>query len=304
MPLFNRRALLSAGVTAGLTACVQAEGVPTPGRVKNGRIKQSICSWCFTARGEKWSLEKVCQTAVRLGVPSVELLMPADFPLLKKHGLKCAIASNGMGFQRGFNNPVHRKELVAKTHQVIEACADSGNPSVIGFIGMKWRNPSDPKSGEIPLDEAFQHCVTGIKEVVGQAERKGVNLCIEHLNSRDGSDPMTGHPGYQGDQLDWVVSILKAVGSPRVKLLFDIYHVQIMHGDLIRRIDENRDVIGHVHTAGNPGRGELSENQEIHYPAVMRKLLDIGYNGFVGQEFIPTTDPYAGLQQAISVCDV
>jgi hydroxypyruvate isomerase len=140
--------------------------------------------------------------------------------------------------------------------------------------------------------------------VVGHAEKAGITLCLEHLNSRDGSDPMRGHPGYQGDDLDWVVSIIRKVGSPRLKLLFDIYHVQIMHGDVIRRIEENKDVIGHIHTAGNPGRGELDEAQEIQYAAVMKKLLAIKYAGYVGHEFIPTRDPLAGLKQAISVCDV
>ena len=149
-----------------------------------------------------------------------------------------------------------------------------------------------------------QNCITGIKEVIGHAEKKGVTLCIEHLNSRDGSDPMKGHPGYQGDDLDWVVKLIRGIGSPRLKVLFDIYHVQIMHGDLIRRIEQCKDVIGHIHTAGVPGRGELDDNQELNYPAIMRKLLQIGYTGFVGQEFIPTRDPLAGLTQAVKLCDV
>ena len=129
-------------------------------------------------------------------------------------------------------------------------------------------------------------------------------MCVEHLNTRDDSHPMKGHPGYQGDDLDWLASIIRKVGSPRVKLLFDIYHVQIMHGDVIRRIEENKDIIGHVHTAGNPGRAELDENQEIAYPAIMRKLIDVKYTGYVGQEFIPTRDPKEGLKQAVKLCDV
>jgi hydroxypyruvate isomerase len=299
MPLLpHRRDVLAGTIALSAGAAIAADDN------SNGRVKQSVCAWCFTSRGEKWSLDKTCQVAKQLGCPSVELMMPADFPTLKKHGLACAITSNGMGFPRGFNNPRHRDELVAKTKASIDASAEAKFPNVIAFVGMKWVNPTHPKSGEIARDEAFANCVAGLKEVVGHAEKAGVTLCIEHLNSRDSSDPMKGHPGYQGDDLDWVASIVKKVGSPRLKLLFDIYHVQVMHGDLLRRIDECKELIGHVHTAGNPGRGELDDAQEINYPAVMRKLVQVGYGGYVGQEFIPTRDPLAGLRQAVKVCDV
>jgi len=294
-------AAAGAATAAGVAPLAVSAAEPA---VRHGRIKQSIVAWCFTARGEKWTLDKTCEVAKSLGCPSVEIVDAPDFPVVANHGLTCAIASNGVGFVRGFNNPRHRDEVVTKTKAVIDACAAARFPSVIGFVGMKWVKPDDPKSGEIARDEAFKNCVEGIKLVAGHAEKQGVTLNIEHLNTRDGSDPMTGHPGYQGDDLDWVVSILKAVGSPRVKLLFDIYHVQIMHGDLIRRIEQTKDVIGHVHTAGNPGRGELDENQEINYPAVMRKLLQVGYTGYVGQEFIPTRNPLEGLRQAVALCDV
>jgi hydroxypyruvate isomerase len=264
--------------------------------------KQSICSWCFTARGEKWSMERVCQVAQTLGLASVELLDAKDFALLKQHHLSCAITSNGMGFKRGFNNLAHRPELVTKTLAAIEATAAAGFPNVIGFVGMRWKNPEDPNSGEITREEAFKNCVEGIKLVAGQAEKSGVTLCIEHLNSRDGSDPMKGHPGYQGDDLDWVLEIIKAVGSPRVKLLFDIYHVQVMHGDIVRRLKSCQEYIGHIHTAGNPGRCEIDDLQEINYPAVMKTLQSMKYTGFVGHEFIPTRNPLEGLRQAASIC--
>jgi hydroxypyruvate isomerase len=299
----TRRQLLATAAASALPALpgVAAE----PGRaVKNGRLKQSVCSWCFTSRGEKWSLDKLCEVTRELGVPSVELVGAKEFPTLAKHGLTCAIASTGLGFPVGFNNPAHRDELVAKTTAAIAACAEAKFPSVIGFVGMKWNKPDDPKSGEISRDDAFKNSVEGIKRVAGAAEKAGVTLCIEHLNSRDGSDPMRGHPGYQGDDLDFVLGILKKVGSPRVKLLFDVYHVQIMHGDLIRRLDECKEYLGHIHTAGVPGRGELDDTQEIHYPAVMRKLVALKYAGYVGQEFIPTKDPLAGLRQAVTGCDV
>jgi hydroxypyruvate isomerase len=294
--------LASAAIAgAATTAATAAEPEKV---VTNGRLKQSVCSWCFTGRGEKWSLDKLCEITAKLGVPSVELVGAKDFPTLKKHGLACGIASTGLGFPIGFNNPAHRDELVTKTKATIDACAEAKFPSVIGFIGMKWNKPDDPKSGEIGRDDAFKNSVAGLKLVAGTAEKAGVTLCVEHLNSRDDSDPMRGHPGYQGDDLNFVLSILKAVGSPRVKLLFDVYHVQIMHGDLIRRLDECKDFLGHVHTAGVPGRGELDDSQEIHYPAVMKKLAALKYAGYVGQEFIPTRDPLAGLTQAVRVCDV
>jgi len=146
--------------------------------------------------------------------------------------------------------------------------------------------------------------VKGLKQIAGHAEKKGVTICLEQLNSRDSSNPMKGHPGYQGDDVDYVAGILRRVGSDRVKMLFDIYHVQIMNGDVIRRIEECKDLIGHVHTAGNPGRGELDNNQEINYPPIMRKLLEIGYEGWVGQQFVPTRDPLEGLREAVALCDV
>ena len=272
-----------------------------------GRIKQSIVYWCFNARGDKWSPEKTCEVAVSLQCPSVEFIGPEHWPLLKKHNLICAIASNGMPgapYVKGFNNPKHLAELVERTKKTIDECADAKFPAVIAFVGYKWRTPDDPKSGAIPNDDAFDQCVKGVKEVVGHAEKKGVTICQEHLNTRDDSDPMKGHPGYQGDDLDYCAGIIRKVGSPRLKLLFDIYHVQVMHGDILRRIDQTKDVIGHVHTAGCPGRGELDDTQEVNYAAVMKKLVAVGYTGYVGQEFIPTRDPLAGLKQAVAVCDV
>ena len=205
---------------------------------------------------------------------------------------------------KGFNNPDYHDEVIARTKKMIDPCAEAGFPNVIAFTGYKWQVAEDPKSGEITRDEGEKNCIKGLKEIAGYAEQKKVTICVEHLNTRDDSHPMKGHPGYQGDDLDYVAGILRKVGSPRVKLLFDIYHVQIMHGDIIRRIEQTKDIIGHVHTAGNPGRGELDDKQEINYPPIMRKLLDIKYDGYVGQEFIPTRDPLKGLTEAVRLCDV
>jgi sugar phosphate isomerase/epimerase len=301
----NRRTVLRGVAAAAVAATGGVAIADEPKRI--GRVKQSLAFWCFNARGDKWSPEKVCEVAKTLHCPSVEFIGPEHWPLLKKHGLTCAIASNGMPgapFIKGFNNPNHRAELVERTKKTIDECAEAKVPAVIAFVGYKWRNPDDAKSGAIPNDEAFDQCVKGFKEVVGHAEKKGVTICLEHLNTRDDTDPMKGHPGYQGDDLDFCAGIIRKVGSPRLKLLFDIYHVQVMHGDIIRRIEQTKDIIGHIHTAGCPGRGELDETQEINYPAVMKKLMAVGYAGYVGQEFIPTRDPLAGLKQAVAVCDV
>jgi hydroxypyruvate isomerase len=157
---------------------------------------------------------------------------------------------------------------------------------------------------DIPDDVGAQNCVDSFKQIVPYAEKKNVTICLEMLNTRDDSHPMKGHPGYQGDHTDYCIDIIRRVGSPNLKLLFDVYHVQIMDGDVIRRIRQLHEYIGHIHTAGNPGRGELDDAQEINYKAVMQALVDVGYDGFVGQEFIPTRDPLDGLRQAIEVCDV
>lgn len=273
----------------------------------NGRIKQSVAFWCFNAAGEKWDIEKTCQITSKLGCKSVELVGPAEWSVLKKHGLICAMAPNGMPgapFVKGWNNPKYHEEVATRTREMIDQCAEAKFPNVIGFTGYQWRDAEDPRSGEIPREEGIANCVKGLKAIAGYAEKKGVTICIEHLNTRDDSHPMKGHPGYQGDNLDEVATILRKVGSPRVKLLFDVYHVQIMHGDVIRRIEENKDLIAHIHTAGNPGRGELDLSQEIQYPPIMKKLLEIKYDGYVGQEFIPTRNPLEGLSEAVRLCDV
>ena len=301
----NRRDLFAAA--AGAAVAGAATGAAAAPVASKGRIKQSIVSWCFGMMGDKWSIEKQCQVAGDLGCVSIELTEPKDWPLLKKHGLTCAIAPNGMPgqpFVKGFNNPKYHDEVITRTTAMIDAAAVAGVPAVIAFTGFKWRDAEDPTSGAMPDEEAFENCVTGLKKIAGHAENQGVTICLEHLNTRDDTHPMKGHPGYQGDDVDAVAAMLRRVGSERVKLLFDIYHVQIMNGDVIRRIDACRDIIGHIHTAGNPGRGELDDTQEINYPPIMRKLLEIGYEGYVGQEFIPTGDPLAGLRQAVALCDV
>jgi hydroxypyruvate isomerase len=272
-----------------------------------GNINHSIVFWCFNIAGDRWDMDKTCEVAKQLGVKSIELSGPETWPTIKKHGLTCAIAPNGMPdapFMKGFNNLRYHGQVIETTKKMIDACADAGVPAVIAFTGYKWHDADDPTSGEISPEEGAANCVKGLKEIAGHAEKKGVTICLEHLNTRDDTHPMKGHPGYQGDDVDEVAGIVRRVGSERVKMLFDLYHVQAMNGDLIRRIEQCKDVIGHVHTAGNPGRGELDEQQEINFPAAMRKLVAIGYKGYVGHEFIPTRDALAGLKQAVDVCDV
>lgn len=272
-----------------------------------GNINHSVVFWCFNIAGELWDIEKTSLIAKNLGAKSIEICGPDEWPTMKKYGLTCALAANGMPgapFMKGLNNLDYHDEVIATTTKRIEECAAAGVPAVIAFTGYKWRNAEDPNSGEISLQEGADNCVAGLKKLAVVAEKHGVTICLEHLNTRDGSHPMKGHPGYQGDDIDYVANIVRRVASPRVRLLFDFYHVQIMNGDLMRRLEENMDVIGHIHTAGNPGRCELDENQEINYPPLLRKLVELGYKGYVGHEFIPTRDPLAGLTQAIHVCDV
>ena len=229
-----------------------------------------------------------------MGIKSVELTPAENWKTLKKHGLTCAISSSH-GFKVGFNNPENWGHCTEILRKRIDECAAGGVKNVITFTGMR---------DGISDEEGAKNCVAGLKKIIGYAEKKKINLCLEMLNSRDDSHPMKGHPGYQGDHTEYCIDIIKQIGSDRMKLLFDIYHVQIMDGDVIRRIRQHKDYIGHVHTAGNPGRGELDDKQEINYPAIMLALQEIGYQGYVGQEFIPTRDPYQGLKQAVELCDV
>jgi hydroxypyruvate isomerase len=299
----NRRGMLrqTAGAAVlGVTALgskLPAQDSPSAERaVKNGRIKQSIVYWCFE---KHWDMDQAARVAKQLGCESIELIAPKFFPVLKRYGLKCAIGTVDMSpdppFVKGFNNPKYREQVLKATSEAIDACAEFGSKNVICFTGMREG---------IPDDVGADNCVAGFKQIVGHAEKKGVTLCLEMLNSRVSSHPMKGHPGYQGDHTDYCIEIIKRVGSAKLKLLFDIYHVQIMDGDIISRIRQHRDYIAHVHTAGNPGRGELDQKQEINYPPIMEALLEIGYKGHVGQEFIPTRDPLEGLRQAVSLCDV
>jgi hydroxypyruvate isomerase len=258
--------------------------------------------------GEKWDLAQLCRAARDLGCHALDLLEPPDWPAVLEAGLTCAVALNGMpnpAYRKGLNNTRYHEEVIGRTRRRIEECAQAKIPSVIAFTGFKWRDAEDPSSGEIPREEGAVNVVKGLKALARDAERLRVTIVLEHLNSRVTGHDFKGHPGYQGDDIDYCADIIRQVGSPRVKLLFDIYHVQVMHGDVVARIREyGSDLIGHVHTAGVPGRGELDDTQELQYGPVMTALLDVGYAGYVAQEFIPTRSPMAGLREAIAICDV
>lgn len=294
----RRKLLQNSGMIAatalglGVQHSVAGENQAGSSQPLKGNINQSVVHWCFK---KYWDIDKTAQIASQLGIKSVELTPAKNWETLKKHGLTCAIASSH-GFKKGFNNPEHWDQCIEILRKRIDECAAGGVKNVITFTGMRDNKIND--------EEGAKNCVNGLKKIIGYAEKKKVNLCLEMLNSRDDSHPMKGHPGYQGDKTEYCIDIIKQVGSDRMKLLFDIYHVQIMDGDVIRRIRQHKDYIGHIHTAGNPGRGELDQKQEINYPPIMQALQEVGYQGYVGQEFIPTRDPYQGLKQAVQLCDV
>lgn len=258
--------------------------------------------------GEKWDLDTLCRVAVELGCQGSELLGPEAWPTLHEYGLVCALAVNGMPdppFKKGLNNLRYHEQIIALTRKRIDECAQAGVPAVIAFNGFKWRDADDPSSGEITLEEGAANTVLGLKQLALEAERQGVTIVLEHLNTRVQGDDFRGHPGYQGDHIDYCADIIRQVGSPRVKLLFDCYHVEIMDGRVAERIRAlGPELIGHVHTAGVPGRGEIDETQTLDYREIMHALLDAGYHGFVGQEFIPARQPLESLRQAVALCDV
>jgi hydroxypyruvate isomerase len=258
-------------------------------RIKNGRIKQSVVAWCFNPM----PVPELARSSAELGLQSVELCDPKFWPALKELGLMCAIAGSH-GFAKGFAHTEEHPECLALLRKRIGECAAAGVQRVITFSGFR-RGISD--------EEGMKNMVDGLKKIVGLAEEKKVTICLEMLNSRVAVN-MKGHPDYFCDDIERTVEICRRVGSERLKVLFDIYHVQIMHGDLITRIKQDAPYIGHVHTAGVPGRNEIDATQEINYPPLMEALLATGYSGYVGQEFIPTRDKIASLADGVRICDV
>lgn len=257
--------------------------------VKNKRIRQSVVHWCFSPM----PAEELAAGAARLGIGSVELVAPEHWPALKQRGLICAMAPSH-GFTKGFAHREEHAECLQVLRERIGQCAAAGFPSVITFSGFR-RGLSD--------EQGWKNMADGLKQIAGYAEQKKINVCLEVLNSRVNVE-MKGHPDYFADHLEPAVELCRRIGSERIKLLFDIYHIQIMEGDIISRIKQFHPCIAHYHTAGNPGRNEIDESQELSYPAIMRAIIETGYRGWVGQEFIPTRDKLASLSQGVKICDV
>ncbi len=282
-----------AGAAPELRAQLKRADVDPGFVVKNGRIKQSIMGWCFKDHFNAVELAHHCKA---IGLVAMEGISPEFYPEVRKLGLEISLVSSH-GFAKGPCNPDFRDEVVAKLRESIAIAAGVGCKNVITFTGMRFDGMDDTK--------AAQDCIDVWKTVLPDAEKAGVTLVLEHLNSRDNTHPMKGHPGYFGDDVDFCVELINRVASPHFKLLFDIYHVSIMNGDIIRRIRQYKDVIGHYHTAGNPGRAELDNTQEINYPPILEAILETGYTGYVAQEFIPTwDDPVLALRQAAQLCDI
>jgi hydroxypyruvate isomerase len=295
----TRRTLMAtiaaAGPAAALAQAADSVHDDPNWKIKNGHINQSVVQWCF----RPMPTEELARHAASLGLKSVELCPVADWPILKKYGLTCAIASSH-GFVRGWNHKENWDFCADNLTTNINAAADFGCPSVITFSGMRGDLPAGSEGDEI----GKKNFVEGIKRVLPLAEQKKITLALEMLNSRVDME-MKGHPGYQCDSIEWAVDVCDRVGSDRLKILFDIYHVQIMQGDVIVRLKKYKDYIAHYHTAGNPGRNEIDDTQEIHYPGIMKAIAETGYKGFVGQEFIPTwKDPVASLRHGVRMCDV
>lgn len=296
----NRRTWMqqaSAAVTVSAaagaaTAQLSREDAERGFHVKHGRIRQSVMGWCFAPM----PADTLAQHAKEIGLVAIEGIPRESYAAARALGLDISLVSSH-SFLEG---PCDRRfidQTIAELTTAIELAAENDCRRVITFTGMRFDGMREA--------QAIADCIAAWKTVLPLAENRKVTLCLEHLNSRDNTHPMKGHPGYFGDDVDFCVDLIRKVDSEYFRLLFDIYHVSIMNGDIIRRIRQYKDVIAHYHTAGNPGRGELDDRQEINYPAVMRAILDTGYTGFVTQEFIPTwDDPVAALRHAAQVCDV
>ena len=301
----SRRGLLKTGAVAVAGATLTQTGMavkPTAKidpdwKIKKGRIKQSVMGWCFKQKPNPMSTVEIAKACKDIGIPAIEGISTDDYKTVMDLGLKISLVSGGHGFKNGPFNRANHDDVIKGLTNGIDIAAEIGTKSVITFTGMKEPGISDA--------EGERNCIEAWKKVMKHAEKMGVNLVLEHLNSVDDSHPMKGHPGYFGDDVDHCVEMIKKVDSPNMKLLFDIYHVSIMNGDIIRRIRKYKDYIGYYHTAGNPDRAELDNRQEINYPPIMREILKTGYDLYVAQEFIPTwDDKIAALRHAAKICDV
>ena len=294
---FSRRDLILSPATIALsglgrraeraTTSAPAADRQTGGRaVTRGRLRQSVSRWCY----QKIALPELCRAIAALGVPAIDLLEPQDWPVARDHGLVCSMGYGGGGTIRdGLNNPANHDRIVANLTAAIPKAAAAGVPNLITFFGNR-QGQNDR--------ESIDNCVKGLNRLKGAAEDDGVTVCVELLNSK------IDHPDYQGDRTAFGVQVVSAVASPRVKLLYDIYHMQIMEGDVIRTIRQHHQHFAHYHTGGVPGRHELDDQQELQWAAVCRAIAETGFQGYVAHEFVPVRDPLTSLREAVVLCDV
>jgi hydroxypyruvate isomerase len=294
MNTLSRRSALTkfAGASAAITgimklapALAAAEATKTDKR--NGRVNHSVCKWCYG----KIPLPEFCKAAKQMGLQSVELLTIEEFPTLKQHDLACAMVSGVPGgIVSGLNRLENHDKIVSFFERTSPIVAEHGYPNIICFSGNR-AGMSD--------EQGLENCAIGLKRIAPIAEKHKVTVCMELLNSKH------NHKDYMCDHTAWGVELVKRVGSERFKLLYDIYHMQIMDGDVCDTIKENHQYIAHYHTGGVPGRGEIDDTQELNYPVVMKTILETGYKGFVAQEFVPKrTDVLASLRQGVQICDL
>ena len=284
-------------MTTANTAAITAVAASLAERfVAGNRIRHSVCKWCY----DDIPLDDLCIAGKEIGLQSVELLMPGDLPTVMKHGMTCAMVSFPTGetpqgitvgrIEKAFNCIEHHDTLVSIYEPHLKAAAVAGAKQVICFSGNR-----DGMSDDVGLE----HCAIGLQRLLPLAEKLGITLVMELLNSK------VDHPDYMCDHSAWGVELCKKIGSENFKLLYDIYHMQVMEGDVIATIRSNHEYFSHYHTGGVPGRNEIDETQELNYPAIMRTIADTGYQGFVGQEFIPKrADKLASLKQGVGICSV
>lgn len=252
-----------------------------------GNINHSVCRWCYSSI----QLEDLCKAAKEMGMKSVELLYPEEWPVAIKHGLTCAISfGSKLGIPKGFNDPQYHAQLLKDYTNLIPKAADHGLKNVICFSGNR---------NGISDEKGIENCAKGLEPVVKLAQKYNITMVMELLNSK------VNHQDYQCDRTPWGVALVDKLGAENFKLLYDIYHMQIMEGDIIATIEKYHSYIAHYHTGGVPGRAEINETQELYYPAIMRAIVKTGYKGFVGQEFVPKgSDPLTSLREGMRICDV
>jgi hydroxypyruvate isomerase len=276
-----------AGIGTSLTHRLEAAEAQLAEVKLKGKINHSVCRWCY----DKISLDDLCKAARQIGLQSIELVGPDEWPTLKKYGLTSALPwGAGKGIGKGFNDPQYHDELVKSYEEMIPKVAAAGFKQIICFSGN--RNGMSDEQG-------LQNATVGLKRLMKTAEKHKVTMVMELLNSK------VDHKDYMCDHTAWGVALCQAIGSDQIKLLYDIYHMQIMEGNVIATIRQYKEYISHYHTGGVPGRNEIDNTQELNYPAIMKAIVETGYKGFVAQEFIPRReDKLASLKQGVAICDV